>query len=226
MYLHCASKLLLKIHHTINMPQISVEGMNNYTLVNGLNCRKLKDSVVGHWSAHWKSFSSEISILLMWDAKEPKAIAELISIPQKHQQSMWSSPQRIQYGGLDPVDPISKTDAQNTGINLITNPWAHHLQYKSTKELIICINAMTIETTIVQSLQELYHFKLHNKFSLVITYHLVSAPLKTSLGKRKNIQFLKEVKQSIHRFEVTRGHHKEHYEDHHHKWKLDSYPLG
>ena len=44
--------------------------------------------------------------------KESKAIAELISMPKKHQQSMKSIPQRIQDHALDVVDPTSKTDTQ------------------------------------------------------------------------------------------------------------------
>ena len=45
----------LKIHHLLDMSQISVECLNHYCVVYGLNLRKLKDSVVGHWSVHWKS---------------------------------------------------------------------------------------------------------------------------------------------------------------------------
>ena len=55
MYLHHVSELLLKIHHTSDMSQISVEGVNHYTIVYCHNCIKLKDSVVRHCSAHWKS---------------------------------------------------------------------------------------------------------------------------------------------------------------------------
>ena len=36
------------------MSRISAEGTNHYAVVYGLNCRKLKDRVVGHRSAQWK----------------------------------------------------------------------------------------------------------------------------------------------------------------------------
>ena len=54
MYLHHASELLQKFHHTSDMSKISAEGLNHYTVVYCLNCRMLKDSVVEHQSAHWK----------------------------------------------------------------------------------------------------------------------------------------------------------------------------
>ena len=34
---------------------ISAEGLNHYTVVYGINYRKLKNSIVGHWSVYWKS---------------------------------------------------------------------------------------------------------------------------------------------------------------------------
>ena len=49
MYLHHASEHFSKIHHLSDMSQISVEGLKQYTIVYGLNCRNLKYSVVGHW---------------------------------------------------------------------------------------------------------------------------------------------------------------------------------
>ena len=36
------------------MSGISVEGTNHYAVVNGLNCRKLKDSVAEYRSVWWK----------------------------------------------------------------------------------------------------------------------------------------------------------------------------
>ena len=47
MYLH---SFLSKIHHTLYMSQMSVEGLNNYTVVYGLNSRNLRESITGHWS--------------------------------------------------------------------------------------------------------------------------------------------------------------------------------
>ena len=55
MFLHHASDLLSKIYHTSHMSRILVEGLNHYTVVYGLNCRRLKDSVAGHWNMQWKT---------------------------------------------------------------------------------------------------------------------------------------------------------------------------
>ena len=53
-YLHHMRDLLSKIYHTSDMSGITTKGTNHYAVVYGLNCRKLKDSVVGHKSAQWK----------------------------------------------------------------------------------------------------------------------------------------------------------------------------
>ena len=72
---------------------------------------------------------SKISVYVVFATREPKAMAELNLIPQKHQQSMKSSPQRIQDHALDVVDATSKIHAQNTQINLIAYP--KHVIYKT-----------------------------------------------------------------------------------------------
>ena len=53
-YLQCVSELSSKIYHTSDMSNISTEDINHYAVVHGLNFRKLKDSIVGHWSMQWK----------------------------------------------------------------------------------------------------------------------------------------------------------------------------
>ena len=55
MYLHCANKLLSKMYITSDMSRFSVEGLNHYTMVCGLYCRRIKDSVVGHQTVQWKT---------------------------------------------------------------------------------------------------------------------------------------------------------------------------
>ena len=74
----------------------------------------------------WKT-PSEISLYLMQAVKELNAMAELNLMLQKHQQSVTSSPKRIQDYTLDAVDPTSKMHAQNTQSNLTTDPRAHCL---------------------------------------------------------------------------------------------------
>ena len=54
-YLQHTSELLSKIYHTLDMSWISAEGLNHYAMVYDLNCRRLKDSVVGQWSTQWKT---------------------------------------------------------------------------------------------------------------------------------------------------------------------------
>ena len=54
-YLHHAGKLLSKIYHTFDMSRISAEGTNHYAVVYGRNCRKLKDSMMGHQSKQSKT---------------------------------------------------------------------------------------------------------------------------------------------------------------------------
>ena len=48
MYLHHASELSLKIHHTTDMAEIPAEGLNHYTVVYSLNSANLKDKLSGH----------------------------------------------------------------------------------------------------------------------------------------------------------------------------------
>ena len=81
-------------------------------------------------------------------------ISMVILMSQKHQESMKSSPQRIQDPALHRVDPTSKTDAQNREIHLIVDPRVHHLHNKNTKELIICKKSATVETAITHALEE------------------------------------------------------------------------
>ena len=63
MYLHCASELLSKIHHTTDMAQIPAEGLKHYTVVYDLNSKKLKDKVVPA-GILWRT-ASAISVLLV-----------------------------------------------------------------------------------------------------------------------------------------------------------------
>ena len=69
---------------------------------------------------------------------------------QKHQQSVKSSPKRIKDHALDVVDRTSKMHAQNTQINLTTDPRACFLQDKSTKEVITNKTSMTVDVIITR----------------------------------------------------------------------------
>ena len=45
---YCVSKLLSKIYNTSDMSSIAVKATNHYAVAYGLNCRKLKDHIIGH----------------------------------------------------------------------------------------------------------------------------------------------------------------------------------
>ena len=53
-HLHFISKLQSEIYHTSDMSSILVEGTNHYAVFNGLNCRKLEDSISEHQSVQWR----------------------------------------------------------------------------------------------------------------------------------------------------------------------------
>ena len=54
LYQYHASELLSEIYHTSDMSGISAEGRSHYTVVYGLNCRRLKNSAAEHWRTQWK----------------------------------------------------------------------------------------------------------------------------------------------------------------------------
>ena len=53
-YFHHAIELLSETYHTSDMSKIFADGLNHYKVVYGLNCRRLKDSVVGQQSKQSK----------------------------------------------------------------------------------------------------------------------------------------------------------------------------
>ena len=83
MYLHHASELLSKIHHTTNMIQILAEGLNYYTVVYCLNSTKLKDTKVPT-GILWRT-ASVIYMFFLWAMKELRVIPGWIVMLQKHQ---------------------------------------------------------------------------------------------------------------------------------------------
>ena len=68
MYLHCA-----KFHHTSDMSEIGAEGLNQFTVMYDLNCRKLKDIVELHQNAHWKSMEDCFSDICTFGAGYKRA---------------------------------------------------------------------------------------------------------------------------------------------------------
>ena len=95
--------------------------------------------------------------------KEPKAIAELISTAQKHQQSLRSRPQRKQDHATDVADPVSKSTAQTINVTTVTNSRTHPPYSNTTEEAITPKNSTTIGTTVACSPQEPYHSKHPSK---------------------------------------------------------------
>ena len=138
-YLQQGLDELMKCIHTMqvsfieNQPHVrhvsDVSGGSDCTMEYGLNCRKLKDSVVGHQTMHWKSMEDcfrDICPLGVgyertkgycradFDTPEVSTINEVKSTKD-----------------LGPcfrcIRPISEADAQNTEINLTTHP--EHITY-------------------------------------------------------------------------------------------------
>ena len=90
--------------------------------------------------------------------KEPRAITELISIPQQHTKLQMNQ-DNPRYG----ADPTSKTTAQT--IIITPNSRTCHPQGKSTKEAIKPKYFVTIGKTVRCPPQEPYHSKHHSKLS-------------------------------------------------------------
>ena len=87
----CATQVGLcqKITIHSDISSTLMEGLNHYTVVYGLNCRRLKDSVAGHWNMQWKKWrvASTMFIILVLVQKSQR-LAELISTPQKHHPAL------------------------------------------------------------------------------------------------------------------------------------------
>ena len=106
----------------------------------------------------WR-ISSGIFVILVLGIKEPKAIAELISTPQKHQRSLKSRSQRNQDHFTDAANSTSKTTAQTKEVTPVTNSRTYQPHSKVTKEAITSKNIVTIGTIVVSFPQEHYHSK-------------------------------------------------------------------
>ena len=59
-YWHHASELLSRIYCTSDISRILAEGIYHYTMLYGLNSKRLKDSVVGHYSLQWKTMEEYV----------------------------------------------------------------------------------------------------------------------------------------------------------------------
>ena len=86
MYLHHASEIVLKIHHTSDMSQISVKDLNHYPAVCGLNCRKLKKKCCGTLECTLEvngKIASEMSVIFGADDKRAKGYCRAESNAQE-----------------------------------------------------------------------------------------------------------------------------------------------
>ena len=73
LYLLCASRLLSKIHHMMDMSQILTEGLHHFTMVYGLDSHKVKKKVVGHQITYWRTIEDCISDICAVGAKYKRA---------------------------------------------------------------------------------------------------------------------------------------------------------
>ena len=74
MYLCHTSDFLSELYHTSNMSKILAGGLKHYAVVFGLDCRRLKDSVVGHQSMQWKMIEDCFRDICNFGAGYEKAV--------------------------------------------------------------------------------------------------------------------------------------------------------
>ena len=122
------------------MSQISEGGLNHYTVMNGVNCRKVKDSFAGHWSVHYRSMKDCFNDIHIFGVEYErakgycKADFDSPEVSTINKVKSTKDPGLCYRGGGTHFQNRCTKDR----ISLITNPKAHHLHDKTTKELIIC----------------------------------------------------------------------------------------
>ena len=171
MYLHHANELLSKICYTSDMSRNLAEGLIHYTVVYGLNCRRLK-TVLWNTKAcneKWWRVALGISIVLVPDIKGPKAIADLNSTSQKHQWSLSSKPWRNQYHVTDVEDLTSKTTTKTIKVTTVISSKTRCPYCKTTREAITYNNFCNNRNKSNIFPQELYHSRSFNKLGQVMT---------------------------------------------------------
>ena len=188
-------------------------------MVYGLNCRRLKESIVGHQSVQWKTMedcSRNICNIGAWYDRA-KGYAEQISTPQRHQQSLRSKSQRNQDCATNAEDPTSKKTAQTIKVAAVTNSKTRHPHYKTTRKASTHKNFMTIRQTVICSPQEPYHSQYPHKLDQVTACQWILAPLSTFSEKLGNNLFRKEIKQPSWESNITRSNYTWSYGKHNNK---------
>ena len=159
-YLDCTSELLSRIYHTTDMYRILVRGLNHYTVVYGLNCRWLKDSVVGHQSIQWKTMEDCFRDIHNTVAGYERTTGYYRADFNTPEASMITNLKTIKE--LRPYYRCSRSHLQNNCTNhksnignKLQNTSSTWQNYKgtTTKDFI------TIRTTVISSPQECYHSK-------------------------------------------------------------------
>ena len=139
---------------------------------------------MGH-SAHWRSLAACLRVIHSFTVgfKDQMPMAELHSMrPEASTINEFKSTKGpglcFRCGGPHFQNRFTKHINQPNNRSQSTSPTREN--YKKIGNLQ---NSMTIETTIAHSLQEPYHFKLPSKLNPAMTFHLVSTPSCTFLGK-------------------------------------------
>ena len=169
MYLHCVNELLSKVCHISDMSEISVEGLNQYTMVYGLNCIRLKDSVAKHWSVWGKKmedcFKDICDIVAGYErakgycrGQSQSQETSTINRGQNHQRT-WTVLQmeRTKQNNCRNLKGNNSIKFQNK-----TPTWQNYEGNNYRHKFV------TIRTTVICSKQESYHSKPPSKFGQVM----------------------------------------------------------
>ena len=149
-YFHCASKLLLKIHHTSDMSNISAEGLNHNTVVYVLNSRELRASVVGHCSVEWRNMGDCF--------RDKSAFGAGYERAKGYGRAEFNTPKASTINEVKPKKDrgpcfrCSGPHFQNTCTRYLnkasSRPLELHSQDRITKELLTDENSMSVEVII------------------------------------------------------------------------------
>ena len=144
-------------------------------MVYGLSCRRLRDNVVGHQSAQWKTMEYCFRDICNISAgyKRAKGYCRDDFNTPESSMILRSRPQKNQELATDVLDPTSKTTAQAIIVATLTNAKTCHPLRKTTKEAIAPKRFVAIGTTVICSPQEPSHSKHSSKLGQAMTCWLV-----------------------------------------------------
>ena len=161
MYLYHAREFVLKIHCMTSMSEILAVGLNCYTMVFGLNSNKLKDKVVGHQIASWKTMEDCFSDIHTFGAGYERA--------KGYCRADSDTPEALV---ISEVKSMKEPGPCFTCFHSISRKHEghHNNKVQSYKKINNPNQFCQIEHTIGQSLQVPYPFRHHNQSRQVMTF--------------------------------------------------------